>query len=376
MDWDHIVEQLKEVLQISLNREVMSVEEWSRLSGRKQAPEGDLKSRAAKNGKVYFALGKPKPELVDVLELEEARVTPSELKLVEMLLDTKAGQAKPSGEEPVLPANEDERKALLVREWLLERLESGDLRADMPEPMATQMSLYTPRIPFLLNGDYSGLRTASYGELKRLLESFFDEEILLIPLMEKEWLILGSEGLLTASQEEEREGDQEETLEEALFSICSGLYEMLSNEWVGECHVTINYPKTPAASLLSSVQEMREAIRLGKMYHVGNNLHLPWTMHMEKLLYAVPDYDRTQFVDHILKGIDHVLDQEMLSTLENFFALDCNVSETAKKLYIHRNTLLYRLDKFKQETGKDVRTFNDAVLVKTALLLYKVTKRK
>ncbi|MNC73523.1 Purine catabolism regulatory protein [compost metagenome] len=81
-------------------------------------------------------------------------------------------------------------------------------------------------------------------------------------------------------------------------------------------------------------------------------------------------------MDHILRGIDHVLDQEMLSTLENFFALDCNVSETAKKLYIHRNTLLYRLDKFKQETGKDVRTFNDAVLVKTALLLYKVTKRK
>jgi len=56
--------------------------------------------------------------------------------------------------------------------------------------------------------------------------------------------------------------------------------------------------------------------------------------------------------------------------------LDCNVSETAKKLYIHRNTLLYRLDKFKQETGLDVRTFNDAVLVKIALLLYKVTKRK
>ncbi|GJM80639.1 hypothetical protein HMSSN139_31350 [Paenibacillus sp. HMSSN-139] len=55
--------------------------------------------------------------------------------------------------------------------------------------------------------------------------------------------------------------------------------------------------------------------------------------------------------------------------------MDCNVSETAKRLYIHRNTLLYRMDKFKQETGLDVRTFNDAVLVKLELLLYKVTKR-
>ncbi|RAU90956.1 CdaR family transcriptional regulator [Paenibacillus sp. YN15] len=375
MDWDHIVEELKEILQIPLKREVMSADDWDRLASRRQTQE-DILRRGGKNGRVYIALGTPKPDLVEVLELEEALVTPSELRLVEMLLEAWAGKAHLRSEEPVQLVNEDERKALLVREWLLDRLESGDFRADMPEPLATQLSLYTPRIPFLVNGDYTGMRKVSYVELKRLLESFFDEEILLIPLMEKEWLILGSEGLLTASQEEDREGGEEETQEEALFSLCSGLYEMLSNEWVGECHVTTNYPKTPAASLLSSVQEMREAIRLGKKYHVGSNLHLPWTMHMERLLYAVPDQDRMQFVDHILRGIDHVLDQEMLSTLENFFALDCNVSETAKKLYIHRNTLLYRLDKFKQETGKDVRTFNDAVLVKTALLLYKVTKRK
>ncbi|CRF29116.1 transcriptional regulator%2C CdaR [Mycobacterium tuberculosis] len=69
-------------------------------------------------------------------------------------------------------------------------------------------------------------------------------------------------------------------------------------------------------------------------------------------------------------------DPETMTTLEHFFQLDCNVSETAKKLYIHRNTLLYRLDKFKQETGLDVRTFHHAVLVKIAMLLYKVTKRK
>ncbi|MFD2881944.1 PucR family transcriptional regulator [Paenibacillus rhizoplanae] len=66
----------------------------------------------------------------------------------------------------------------------------------------------------------------------------------------------------------------------------------------------------------------------------------------------------------------------MLLTLETFFEMDCNVSETAKKLYIHRNTLLYRLDKIKQETGADVRSFGDAAIVKLAMLLYKVTKKK
>ncbi|WP_420871911.1 helix-turn-helix domain-containing protein [Cohnella rhizosphaerae] len=56
--------------------------------------------------------------------------------------------------------------------------------------------------------------------------------------------------------------------------------------------------------------------------------------------------------------------------------MDCNVSETAKRLFIHRNTLLYRLDKLKQEAGLDVRSFNDAILVRLLMLLYKVTKRK
>ncbi|MDF2924847.1 MAG: YxkF [Paenibacillaceae bacterium] len=373
MDWEHIVEQLKSVLQAPIRREVMAAEEWRGLA---QKQHGDSMSLRAvvKDQEILFLLEPLDHNQMDVIHVEEVLITPSEKRLVEMLIET--GNQPRIPVKAALPASEDERKALQVRDWLLQQLEAGETRADMPELLATQLSLYTPRIPFLLYGDYSDSQLVSYTEFKKLLESFFDADIQLIPLMEKEWLILGSESLLMDSQGDEREGDEEETLEEALSSICSGLYEMLSNEWVGECDVTINYPKTPAASLLSTVYEMREAIRLGKMYHIGRNLHFPWSMHMEKLLYAVPDSERTLFVDHILRGIDHVMDPEMLSTLEHFFVLDCNVSETAKKLYIHRNTLLYRLDKFKQETGKDVRSFNDAVLVKTALLLYKVTKRK
>jgi len=82
------------------------------------------------------------------------------------------------------------------------------------------------------------------------------------------------------------------------------------------------------------------------------------------------------FLRHTLPIKGNALDPETLATLEIFFEQDCSVSETAKQLYIHRNTLLYRLDKFKQETGLDVRTFRDAVLVRIAISLYKVTKRK
>lgn len=374
MDWDHIAGQLESILGAPVKRDAVSVRDWEAWTGH---GTGQPAARTAvKDQVIYFRLGAGEAGMWNVLAVEEVLVTPSEKRLVEMLLEASDRGTGASAPKAVQVLGEEERKAALVKDWILQHLENGETRADMPELLASQLALYTPKIPFLLYGDYSDTQTVTYTELKRLLESFFDAEIVLIPLMEKEWLILGSESLLTASVEDEREDGEEESTEEALASICGGLYEMLSNEWVGECHVTIHYPMTPAKSLLTSVHEMREAIKLGKMYHLGSNLHFPWNMHMEKLLYAVPDYERSSFVEHVLRGIDHVLDMEMLSTLEQFFALDCNVSETAKKLYIHRNTLLYRLDKFKQETGKDVRTFSDAVLVKTALLLYKVTKRK
>jgi DNA-binding PucR family transcriptional regulator len=128
--------------------------------------------------------------------------------------------------------------------------------------------------------------------------------------------------------------------------------------------------------LLKVVIEMRETMRLGKMFYPSASMHLPWLMRLEKLLNVLSETEQQRYVSQVLKRNNQSADTEMYVLLEQFFALDCNVSETAKSLYVHRNTLLYRLDKFKQETGLDVRSFNDAVLVQVALLLYKVTKRR
>ena len=95
-------------------------------------------------------------------------------------------------------------------------------------------------------------------------------------------------------------------------------------------------------------------MELGRRFQVGSNLHLPWELELERLLSSIPEGDRNRFVDQALSRSDYYVEPEIFTTLETFFALDCNVSETAKKLYIHRNTLLYRLDKLKHETGLDV----------------------
>ncbi len=79
---------------------------------------------------------------------------------------------------------------------------------------------------------------------------------------------------------------------------------------------------------------------------------------------SIPEQQRLRFIKETGKDTVIFEDSETLATLETYFSLDCNVSETAKRLFIHRNTLIYRLDKIKQEIGYDVRSFESAVLVR------------
>ncbi|MBB6024561.1 DNA-binding PucR family transcriptional regulator [Paenibacillus sp. JGP012] len=105
------------------------------------------------------------------------------------------------------------------------------------------------------------------------------------------------------------------------------------------------------------------------------HIHLPWELQLEQLVASISEKQRLRFIQEIGKGTLLFDDSETLATLEIFFSLDCNVSETAKRLFIHRNTLVYRLDKIKQEIGYDVRHFKSANIVQLLLLMYKVTKK-
>ena len=115
---------------------------------------------------------------------------------------------------------------------------------------------------------------------------------------------------------------------------------------------------------------------IGRTFQVKEHIHLSTGLHLERLVYSIPEYQRNQFLREYAPAIPICSRIARHCQRSSLFELDCNVSETAKHLYIHRNTPLYRLDKIKQETGLDVRDFSDAVLVKITLLLYKVTKRK
>ncbi|PYI51282.1 PucR family transcriptional regulator [Paenibacillus flagellatus] len=363
VQWERITQQLEHILGAEFRIGRMTLAEWNRLADERTGLTAN--SRIADH-RLHFALAKEGGHMVTA-SVDEPLLTASEARLVDLTLDAYRSQDKRGGSHA---HSEDERKSHLIRTWIGQQLEQGVTDAELPEPLASNFALYAPKIPLLVYGDYSDQRKASYQDLKKLLESFFDGEIALVPLLDKEWLVLGPESLL----QEAGEGD-EETVEDMLASIGHALHEMLATEWVGECHIAVDYPLLPSKALLASVVRLRETMTLGRTYHMSDNIHMTWKLQLEKLLHGLGEEQRQLFLERVLKRVDLLKDSETLMTLEQFIALDCSVSETAKKLFIHRNTLLYRLDKFKQETGLDVRTFHHALLVHVALLLYKVTKR-
>ena len=91
-----------------------------------------------------------------------------------------------------------------------------------------------------------------------------------------------------------------------------------------------------------------------------------------RLIYQLPTTLCDMFLKEVFKrGSIELLDHETLFTIQRFFENNLNVSETSRKLFVHRNTLVYRLEKIKKITGLDLREFEDAIVFKVALMVKK-----
>ncbi|MFH0070936.1 PucR family transcriptional regulator [Peribacillus sp. NPDC056705] len=323
---------------------------------------------------IWIPISSDQPQKVIVADRNQ--LTDSEIKLIDLWLSSIQGST-PSTMFRSTGKGDEERRAQELGTWIKERLQVGEALAELPEELLLRSSLTEAMIPFLLINESEHAPTPSYKALHRLLDSYFDGEIILVPLMEKEWLVLAKQELLDGITTDDKDEAPVEGEQDLLSLFCMGLYELISTEWVGDFHISAIPAVNALHTLPQTVSMLRETMTIGRTFQMKEHIHLSTGLHLERLVFSIPEYQRNQFLREYAAGhTDLFEDSETLSTLESFFELDCNVSETAKHLYIHRNTLLYRLDKIKQETGLDVRSFSDAVLVKITLLLYKVTKRK
>ena len=373
MDKKDLREQIERIIEVSLQETNLSTATWKAWVEAAQA-QGQLSSAVnpavlIEREGLCFMLWKSNASKVELLSCDTKLLPAKDRQWLEMILRAEQLNQK----QPSYSTNGDEMHAQQFGQWIMERLQDKDLQAQVPDQFSWKSKLFQSVVPFLLLAEQSHREAPSYSSLYKLLKTYFGGDLTVLPLSEKEWLILVPESL-TESSEQEDAAEDKETVEEMLTAFCLGLHELLAAEWVGDNHLSVSYPFSPIMGLPSVVSQLRETIYLGRTFHVTDSIHLPWEVHLEQLVYSIPNEVRKQFLRRVVTKNDSFSDPETLSTLETFFQYDCSVSETAKRLYIHRNTLLYRLDKIKQESGLDVRTFSDAVLVKLILLLYKVTK--
>ena len=100
-------------------------------------------------------------------------------------------------------------------------------------------------------------------------------------------------------------------------------------------------------------------------------------MGIGRLIYQLPVNLCKIFIEEIFgDNVPYDLDEETLNTLNKFFENNLNVSETSRQLFVHRNTLVYRLDKVQRQTGLDLRSFDDAITFKILMELKKVSGDK
>ena len=154
-----------------------------------------------------------------------------------------------------------------------------------------------------------------------------------------------------------------------IYDHIIGIKDALLNNFTGRyyisyCHVE-NYE-----GLKESFEECEYRLMLANKYKVSESIIDEKKMILEGIIDSVSEEKKENIYQLFNEGFSK-LDNEMIRTIEVFFRCGLNLSDAAKELYIHRNTLIYRLDKIEKYTAYDIRNFNNAVLFKVVFFIWK-----
>ncbi len=157
-----------------------------------------------------------------------------------------------------------------------------------------------------------------------------------------------------------------------LEKIARSIEDTLKNELFIKTIIGIGTVANHLRELADSYKEAQTAIEVGKVFDTEKSISSYENLGIGRLIYQLPTTLCDIFLVEVFKknSIDS-LDQETLFTINKFFENNLNVSETSRKLFVHRNTLVYRLEKIKKLTGLDLRQFDHAIVFKVALMVRK-----
>ncbi|MBQ1258875.1 MAG: helix-turn-helix domain-containing protein [Clostridia bacterium] len=159
--------------------------------------------------------------------------------------------------------------------------------------------------------------------------------------------------------------------------IATNIADTLSTEFYSKVSIGISTAVENLKDLARAYKEAQIAIEVGKVFETEKNILSYDNLGIGRLIYQLPTTLCEMFISEVFKrGTLESLDRETLMTIQCFFENNLNVSETSRKLFVHRNTLVYRLEKIKKITGLDLREFEHAITFKVALMVKKYLNSK
>ena len=155
------------------------------------------------------------------------------------------------------------------------------------------------------------------------------------------------------------------------------LVDMLGAEAMTQAWVAYSNTADDLRELSSAYKEARTALEIGKIFYAERAVFGYRTLGIGRLIYQLPVSICEMFIEEIFgdESLDSI-DGETLAIIRTFFENNLNLSETSRQLYVHRNTLVYRFEKIQKKFGLDLRTFEDAMTFKLAMLVAGYLKSK
>jgi carbohydrate diacid regulator len=157
---------------------------------------------------------------------------------------------------------------------------------------------------------------------------------------------------------------------ESLQTVADTIVTMLNTEALINVRVAYGTVVNELKEVSKSYKEAKMALEVGKIFYAEKNVVSYSALGIGRLIYQLPVNLCKIFIEEIFgDNIPDELDEETMVTLNKFFENNLNISETSRQLFVHRNTLVYRIEKIQKSIGLDLRNFDDALVFKIALMV-------
>lgn len=158
--------------------------------------------------------------------------------------------------------------------------------------------------------------------------------------------------------------------DEDITSLASMIIDSMHTEAMVKVRVGYGNRVHNLQDIAKSYQEAKMALEVGRIFYAEKEILSYSQLGIGRLIYQLPMSLCEMFIKEVFPdGIPDVFDEETMVTIQKFFENNLNISETSRQLYVHRNTLVYRLERLEKILGLDIRKFEDALTFKIALMV-------